>query len=51
MFNVCLTTFLFQKHFSGAVDRIIRNELVVFCQLYEEGCEWSGCIADYKVWN
>ena len=51
MFNVCLTTFLFQKHFSGAVDRIIRNELVVLCQLSEEGCEWSGCIADYQVWN
>ena len=38
-----------QKQFSGATDRIILNNLVVLCQLHEEGCKWFGSIADYQV--
>lgn len=46
-----LPTFFFQKQFSGAMDRIIRNNLDILCALHEEGCKWVGCIADYQVRN
>ena len=50
LFNVEEIFFFFhQKHFSGAVDRVIQNDLEVLCKLYEEGCKWFGAISDYQV--
>ena len=41
--------FRLKKQYSGATDQIILNKLDVLCQLHEEGCEWFGCINDFKV--
>ncbi|XP_066921068.1 TNF receptor-associated factor 3-like [Clytia hemisphaerica] len=35
------------KHYSGAIDRIVTEDLEVLCKHNEQGCPWTGAINDF----
>ncbi|XP_066921687.1 RING finger protein DG17-like [Clytia hemisphaerica] len=36
-----------EKHYSKTVDRIVTEDLEVFCKHHKQGCPWTGAINDF----